>query len=229
VDTRRIQGWLDGLGLSPQSYNNYRTVIGSLFSFAETRGYIAKGTNPVEDVERIKTGDGDVEVFSAAEFAALLHAASPGFLPALAIAGFAGLRSAEIQRLEWSDVDLRSRFITVSASKAKTASRRTVPICAALAAWLAPYAGKTGEIWTENEDAFTNTQRRTAKAAKIAWKANALRHSYASYRLSVIGDAARTAMELGNSAAIVHRHYKELVRPEEAKAWFAIFPPAVEA
>jgi integrase len=36
-----------------------------------------------------------------------------------AIGGFAGLRSAEIQRLEWSDIDLQRRFITVSALKAK--------------------------------------------------------------------------------------------------------------
>ncbi|HEX3716878.1 MAG TPA: tyrosine-type recombinase/integrase [Verrucomicrobiae bacterium] len=224
VDTRSIQKWLDGLGLSPQSYVNYRTVIGGLFSFAEARGFIAKGTNPVEGVERLDTGDSDIAVFTPAEFAALLNASSREFLPALAIGGLAGLRSSEIQRLEWSDIDLPRRFVTVDASKAKTASRRVVPICDALAAWLKPFCGPTGLIWNGNDDGFANTQRRTARAAGLKWKSNALRHSYASYRLSELGDPARTAMELGNSPTVVHRHYKELVRPEEAKAWFSIMP-----
>jgi hypothetical protein len=31
-------------------------------------------------------------------------------------------------------------------------------------------------------------------------------------------------MELGNSPAVIHKHYKQLVRPEEAKEWFSIMP-----
>lgn len=34
------------------------------------------------------------------------------------------------------------------------------------------------------------------------------------------------AGELGNSAAVVHRHYRELVTPDDAKAWFSIRPEA---
>ena len=45
----------------------------------------------------------------------------------------------------------------------------------------------------------------------------ALRHSCASYRLAETGDAARTAYELGNSAAMVHRHYKALVRAQSRR------------
>jgi hypothetical protein len=60
----------------------------------------------------------------------------------------------------------------------------------------------------------------------MKWKSNALRHSYASYRFADIGDAGRVAGELGNSAAIVHKHYRELVKPAAAKTWFAILPEA---
>jgi integrase len=234
VDSRRIQTWLDGLRsvnkgqklLGRQSYAHYRTVVGSLFSFAEARGYIPKGTNPVEDIERVKVRGKDTQVFTPSEFAALLNAASHEYIPALAIGGFSGLRSAEIQRLEWSDIrfDGDKPIIEVSASKAKTASRRTVPICPALAAWLHPFAGSTGFVWEGNGHGFVNIQRRTAKLAGLRWKSNALRHSYASYRLSETGDAARTAYEMGNTAAIVHRHYNALVRAEDAKAWFSIMP-----
>ena len=60
----------------------------------------------------------------------------------------------------------------------------------------------------------------------VKWQRNGLRHSYASYRFAQIGDAGRVAGELGNSAAVVHKHYRELVRPDAAAAWFAVTPEA---
>ena len=60
----------------------------------------------------------------------------------------------------------------------------------------------------------------------VKWKANALRHSYASYRFAQTGDAGRAAGELGNSAAVVHRHYRDLVKPADAERWVAVKPKA---
>ena len=151
---------------------------------------------------------------------------------------FAGLRSAEIERLEWSDIDLAGRHIVIGASKAKTASRRVVPITDNLAAWLAAYAGMQGNVWMGGHDEFYEVQQETAAATEVKadpekgikgekpvkWKANALRHSYASYRFAQTGDAGRVAGELGNSASVVHRHYRELVKPADAERWFAVKP-----
>jgi hypothetical protein len=64
----------------------------------------------------------------------------------------------------------------------------------------------------------------TVKGAEVPWKHNALRHSFCSYRLAGIQNAAQVALEAGNSPAMVFRHYRELVRPEAAKTWFAITP-----
>ena len=238
VTTAEIQEWLDGLQLSPQSYTNFRTVLHLLFGFAVARGYASD--NPVEDVERVRVRGGDVEIFTPVEIARLLAAASPEYLPCIAVGAFAGLRSAEIERLEWQDIDLAGRLITVAASKSKTASRRIVPIHDNLAQWLAPYAGREGKLWPHSSIGFYKAQEATAAATAIAaddgkgikaqkavtWKANALRHSYASYRFALTGDAGRVAGELGNSAAVVHRHYRELVKPADAERWFAIRPEA---
>jgi hypothetical protein len=145
VSTDQIQAWLDGQKLKPQSYVNFRRVLHGLFMFAVARGYAAD--NPVTGLDKVETRASDIEIFKPAEIARLLAAASPEFLPALAIGAFAGLRSAEIERLEWSDIDLTGRHITVGASKAKTASRRVVPIADNLAGWLAPYSGRSGKVW----------------------------------------------------------------------------------
>ena len=58
----------------------------------------------------------------------------------------------------------------------------------------------------------------------LGWRQNALRHSYASYRLAEIQDAAKVALELGNSPEKLFKHYRELVTPDAAKEWFSIVP-----
>ncbi|HZM06003.1 MAG TPA: tyrosine-type recombinase/integrase, partial [Candidatus Saccharimonadales bacterium] len=162
--------------------------------------------------------------FTADEISKLLVSADADFLPVLAIGAFAGLRTAEIERLAWEDIDLAGRIIKIGASKSKTASRRIVPIHDNLAEWLADYAERRGAVWAGDSTTLINRQRQTAAAAGLKWKHNALRHSYASYRFGQIGDAGRVAGELGNSAAIVHRHYRELVNKSDSEAWFAVKP-----
>jgi integrase len=239
VTTADLQDWLDKLALSPQSYRNYRTVLHTLFRFAVAKGYAAD--NPVEGTEKIKVRNGDVHVFNPVEIARLLEAARvhyPDFLPCLAIGAFAGLRSAEIERLDWQDIDLKARHIIVAASKSKTAARRIVPLHDNMAAWLAPYLDKQGKLWCGSSDMFYRAQEGVAAATEVngdeakgikaqkpvEWKSNALRHSYASYRFAQTMDAGRVAGELGNSAAVVHRHYRELVKPQQAETWFNVRP-----
>jgi integrase len=236
VTTAEVQAWLDSLQLSRQSYKNFRTVAHLFFEFAVARGYAAD--NPVTGSESLTVGGGDVEIFTPAEIRRLLAAATPDFLPCLALGAFAGLRSAEIERLAWEDIRLAERHIVIGASKAKTASRRVVPISDTLAAWLAPYAAQTGAVWQGTHEAFYIAQQATAAATAVPadaqsgtpakpavkWKQNALRHSYASYRFAQTTNAGRVAGELGNSAAVVHRHYRELVKPADAERWFAVKP-----
>jgi hypothetical protein len=56
------------------------------------------------------------------------------------------------------------------------------------------------------------------------WKHNALRHSFISYRVAQTQSVAQVALEAGNSPSMIFKHYRELVQPKEAKAWFAIAP-----
>ena len=58
----------------------------------------------------------------------------------------------------------------------------------------------------------------------FAWKHNALRHSFISYRVAATQDVAKVSLEAGNSPQMIFRHYRELVRPADAVKWFAIAP-----
>lgn len=89
---------------------------------------------------------------------------------------------------------------------------------------MAPYADRKGEVWPLGPNAFYAAQQATAEKAGIEWKANALRHSYVSYRFAQIGDSGHVAGECGNRAAIVPKHYREWVTPADAGKWFSIRP-----
>lgn len=223
VATPELQRWIDGLKASPQTMRNFRTVLTGFFGFCRSRGWCS--SNPVDGLTLPKIkGEEEPEIFTAGEFNRLLNAASNDILPCLVLGGFCGLRSAEIERLHWEDVHLASGEVVIKRGTAKTKSRRIVPICEAAKAWLSGYKNPTGPIWKKTHEDFYQAQADTAAAAGIAWRANGLRHGYASHRLAVTGDAVRVAHEMGNSAGIVHGHYKSLVSESEGKAWFSITP-----
>lgn len=223
VTTGDVQDWLDAQKLAAQHYRNFRTVLNTLFEHARARSYCFD--NPIEGVEKIKVPNGgSIAIFSPDEITKLLAASSPDFLPVIALGAFAGLRTAEIERIEWRDIDLRGGFIHVGADKAKTASRRLIPIQPNLAQWLAPYAKHTGRVWQRTSNDLQHVRSATVKAAGAAWKDNGARHSYISYRLAEIQDAAKVALEAGNSPNVVFKHYRELVKPADAVKWFNVKP-----
>ena len=140
----------------------------------------------------------------------MLTKADDSLKPFLALGAFAGLRMAELQRLDWSEIDLNRGFITVAAHKAKTRQRRLVPIAEQSQGMAqAPHAAF--------RPGLCGHQRPQMAVARLCegfkWAANGLRHSYISYRLAVLHDTARVALEAGNSPEVIFAHYRELVTP----------------
>ena len=220
----RLQTWLDGNTLAPATFESYCRVLGTFAGFCVRKRWLPHGWDEIDRIEKPKRKPSAIEIYSPDELARLFAVADADFVPILAIAALAGIRSAEIQRLTWSDIDMQSGFITVGAAQAKTASRRIVPIAENLKAWLAPYVRESGRIWPRSAGDLHWQQARTAKRAVMAWKKNACRHSFVSYRLAQVQDAGKVSLEAGNSPRMVFRHYRELVRPTDATKWFSITP-----
>ena len=147
--------------------------------------------------------------------------------PFLALGAFAGLRSAEIERLDWRDVKFETGFVIVEAGKAKTATRRQVEMRPNLRAWLEPLAKIEGRVIPYADDELYKELRAVSDKAKVPWKNNALRHGFISYRVAETGDVNRTALEAGNTATMIFSHYRELVTPQQAKTWFGIWPKKI--
>lgn len=294
VTTSQLSDFFQGMEVSGRSRNNARGTVGAFFKFCKERGWLPKDHDGIALVPKFKEQATDIEIFTPQEIADFLAHSRPEMVPFLTIGAFAGLRSAEIERLDWKEVHLAERFIEVKAAKSKTASRRLVPITENLAQWLAPHAQAEGRVvpfaniskqigWLvedtnrglkeegearretggrrQDGEKAKNTSPRPSpqggegdgvkvaagkaltpspspsewarvapsgagKARTVEWKANALRHSFISYRVADIQNVNQVALECGNSPAIIFKHYRELVRPAEAKKWFGIVPEA---
>jgi len=220
----QIDDWLRGLKVAAQTRNNFRTVLRTLFSYAVARGYAQE--NAVAKTAKAKVVRGAPDIFTPAQMQTILEKAPRDFVPYLAIGAFAGLRSAEIERLDWSEIDLQGKLIHIKAANSKSAQRRLVTISDNLAAWLSPHSRKDGQV--ADPERVRVARDKTCEAAKIKWPANALRHSYASYHLAQFKNAAATAAELGHaSPTMLYKHYREVVRPDAAAQWWQLFPACV--
>ena len=221
-----VRLFVEARKLSPRGINNFRGMLASFFAFCRKRRYLDRDADPLTQTDKRRQRGGTIEIFTPQEGAALLTAASPEFRVCLALQMFAGCRAEEVLRLEWKDLDRRPGFVEIGASKSKTASRRLVPIIPTLARWI-DRAPRNGErVWRHSKPFFFEEQRNASRRAAVPWKSNAPRHSFISYRLAVMPDVARVALEAGNSPQMIFRNYRELATPSEAQAWFEIAPSA---
>ena len=227
VTVADINRFLDGLKkLGPVSKNGIRRNIVTMFGFAKKQGYLHPDRKTAaEQTDSFKETEKEIAIFTPEEMERLLLTAHARILPLVAIGGFAGIRSAEVARLEWKDIKWDRGHIELAGSKAKTAARRLVPLSDNLKAWLAPWRDQTGPILTITD--ASGALGDTAVKAHIpgGWRQNALRHSFISYRVALTGDVARTSLEAGNSPKMIFRHYREIVDEEATKAWWSIHPP----
>ena len=226
ITTKQIEEWLRARKITARTRNNERGSIVLLFHFAQKRGYLPKGkSTEADDIGVAKEFAGKIGILKPDDLRRLLEKPAPREIHLfLALGAFTGMRSSEILRLEWRDINFDRGFITVAPEKAKTATRRIVPILPNMMSWLVPYRGATGLIFRSRRD--VDRAIAFAKGHGTSWPNNALRHSYASYRLPTVASADRVALEMGTSPRKLMQNYRELVGEEEGQAWFSIFAPA---
>jgi len=239
LDAVKINGLVSGLRkrdggpLAPKTRALVLGAIRQLVRHAVSRGWLAKGVVDFEIVDTPRRGKaGAIAIFTPEELEALLTHAEPDLIPFLAIGAFAGLRSAEIERLDWREIDLVHGHIEVTARNSKTASRRLAPLPDNLKAWLAPLHRGTGRVFelsTTGGNLTMRLQSLARRAGLPGWKKNGLRHSAISNRVATIQNVSQVALECGNSPAVIFSAYRSVVTPAEAKRYFSIVPGPVAA
>jgi integrase len=183
----QVDEWLRSLSdkqtgkrLAATTRNNFRRVLIVAFNFARERGYCVG--NPAEKSAKAKVIEGAIGILTIEETTRLLESAAPELVPYVAIGAFAGLRRAELERLDWREVDLQSGLIEVTAKKAKSARRRFVRIQPNLAKWLQPYAQLSGNVTPPKYRELLDAAREAALIEQ--WTVIALVYSLVSYYIS---------------------------------------------
>jgi integrase len=129
------QAWADRLarqGLSRSRIANHVAVASAIYAWASRptrRALTGVHRNPLLAVELPANDEKPrLRVALPAEAAQLLAALGEDDRVPYAIAAYAGLRRAELQRLDWRDVELEDRRITVRKAKSAAGTMRRVPI-----------------------------------------------------------------------------------------------------
>lgn len=231
ITASQIDDYLDNPDWGSVAKHNHRQSIISLFKYAKRKGHLPKTEETEAELsEDHKSHGAKKEIWSPEEMLRLIASArsESGKGAALAFLGlgaFAGIRAAEIGRLDWGNIDLGTNRISLPSSITKTRNARAVPIPGNLADILtdcprdgiAPCASRLYPILKD-----------TCSRAGLEWKPNACRHSFASYHLALHGDLYQTALITGHSVKILNNTYKmievggRLITPELAQDWFNI-------
>jgi len=227
LSARELTAWLERRHPNPVTRNTARKRIVTLWHWARKQGYLPRDAmTEADQVERAREPQLEIGILSVADYTrvlSLMRAEHPTYLAVAVLAGFCGLRRSELHAQRWADVHLDRGLLRVSSAKRNTPARRLVPLCPAAVEWLM-LCDRTEELVSPPWG--LDYVRRFCREAEplIPCPENGFRHSHISHRVALTGDVSATALESGNSAQIIFRHYRQLVSEAEGKAWFSIQP-----
>jgi integrase len=220
-----LNKWLISQPVSATTRNNIRLRLSKFFKYARKKLWIEE--SPIGEVDKAKIQRTKEPCIYTPEQASsiLLHADHDyhDLVPFFAIGLFAGLRTSEIERLDWNNVDFRKRHIKIAAANTKTAQKRFVPMSDNLVAWLVPHAQPRGQV-APHCDEHRRKQVRERAGIPAKGMANAARHSYCSYNFAVNKELGECAKAAGNSPTVFLANYNHLVEESEGERYFAIRP-----
>ena len=210
----------------PASANHRRDFLSHLSQFLNwclQNGYAE--TNPVDRIKKPIRQTPDAEFLNLKQCRRIVAVLNqPEFKPLRAkitIGLFAGIRNAEVERLEWDrDFNWDQREIVVVSSRSKTKRGRVVPMEPVLKAWLEQSDRTTprvGEVPRRLMDRFR-------KKLGFPIPTNGLRHTFASYWGAVNDSKTALAKIMGNSEEVAERHYLRLASKKDADAYWSLYP-----
>ena len=199
------------------------------FKFAMQRRYVQR--NVADAIPKVSIDETLPLIFTVEETQRLMRNVSdvvPQMEPYFAIGLFAGLRPNELECLDWEQIDLDKKRITVRPEVAKKRRQRYVDISDNLLEWLLPHRKQRGRIYFSRHwfDKARGVHRNNKDIEPVVpWSGDVLRHSYGSYHLAMHEDGARTSLQMGHTTqGILFEHYRNLVTREDAEAFWSIVP-----
>lgn len=240
-----------GGNLSSKRRNHVHAIVIALFKFARDRARLPDVKTAAQLVPRAKSKGGAIGFYTPDEMLTLLKHIDEAWLAWPVLVGFAALRVEEValgrhaaQRkdcLRWEDFDWIEGEIIIREEVAKIGRPRRIPMQENVRAWLAPWrdsrahgpvvprGDRRGALENYRESFRASLRAAAGETEDITERlltppVNALRHSYGSYRMAVTKNAQQVSNEMGDSPAMIKRHYDNPRPQTQAAAWWSIFP-----
>jgi hypothetical protein len=93
---------------------------------------------------------------------------------------------------------------------------------------LKPFRQAEGRVAPFNRRNWHLLFSQAGTEAGVELRTNVLRHTFGSYHYAQHRNENLTAAEMGNSPAVIFRHYRALVKPESAGVFWNILPDTAE-
>ncbi len=213
ITRQDVDEWLRGMKGGPDHKNTGYRRLKTFFMWMVECGYIS--ADPMRGLKPIKSADKVPKIFTLDECRRLLESSrsDKATMPTIVLGLFCGIRPHEVARIRTSDI--RGDMVILESHITKTSQRRIVPLPPNAQAWL-----KLCKPWVFKP--FRKPLDRVCSV--VPWSHDVMRHTAASMLLAREQDAAKVALWLGNSPAILFRHYREIVTKEDALKFFDIWP-----
>lgn len=194
------------------------------FRWARKMQYIERDPSEVLDAPRAAVGR---NILSVEQMRELISAPMEGWLLAtMLLGGFAGLRTEEMVRMNWEDIDTKAGEILIRPGVGKITGgvlERIVEFTDPLRRRKKLLHGR-GRLLPVTRREFDFARAYVVKSLGWEkWPANCLRHSFATYHLAVCRNAGKTAYEMGHtSPSMVQRVYAVPARRADGAAWWRL-------
>ena len=221
VSTKDVEQWLAGQNFtSAVTKGNVIRYLSVFFNYCREQGM--SQDNPVDRIAKPKVTMKMPEFLPVSEVERVFRWAVASnheeCISRLALGFFCGIRSAELDRLQWSDINMNEGFVTIRPDVAKTGTPRHVTLSPNCIQWLSRLA-LTGTPCV--------TGKQLSRAVNISeWPHNAMRHTFATMHLAAHQDPGKTAFELGHRGdpSLLYRHYRGLATKADAERFWATSP-----
>jgi integrase len=132
ITTERLQGWINGLSkgsLSPTTVRHIGVQMGKILKRAETLGVLP--VNPMKDVHLPKARREEMRFIGPESLMLLSHEVDSRYTAMVLVAGYTGLRLAEL-------VALRRQSVVVEEGRTRIRVVESAPMVAGRAVWAEP-------------------------------------------------------------------------------------------
>jgi len=230
-------------GRSKKTSNEVRGALVAFWNWCIWEKLYPKEVTPADRIPRQELDEHERRVITPDEFKSLAKHILPEFRPYLVLGAFAGIRPEEIapptrkgmskkgkRGLRREEIDWQFNVINLPSEVSKTKTPRKIPLLSACREWLqwaGIRPGQTGPVCPLNPAEEGETTRLGKIVFTDGWPQDALRHSYGSYRNAIIRSLPQVAEEMGNSEAMLKKHYHNPKNKEEGEAWFNLIPLTV--